>query len=891
MGGTRTGVSRLGGLAQLILRVLVPLAVVGATGCGAAYYGTAIGVYLSTEENTKTDISFPDARPSDPVVPPFVEVDYGTTPTQVTVTRRVGGGFDNGTGTTQSVTEEEITGFKFPPQFGEAISNRDADLNLLDGDRLVIRVDGAASRELTFSASDVASTGTGVATVLQTKIRALASGVTDLNFADFLVTFDERTGTYEFRTGLPSNSASIEFERPVRVSIGDAAPSAASGVTASRLGLGVDNGGIKYDGDQSVRVTVLNSGVDSVGAGTPISLYLSQDKVLDTDEDLPIDTILLDSTILVGESRTFALEGGGGSPLRTLVTSDIEAGKYYLLFDVSTSGGETLLTDNLVNSAPLMVVFPVDDPTTAAVEAANTLDFAMSRTASPISVVMGKTFATSVSLKNYGAASAGVNIDMDLVLSADTTFHSPGGLFDPAGAVAGIYINPKDPSRPVTVNFATGATLGSSLSGDVLSVTYVGGESIAVLISTLNASAGDRIDAFTDGIGTTGAAFSTLVTAAGASSTVATDVFLVTRQVSFPTNTIQTDLTFSLNATIRTTAFQTLRLPLKLRPLFRIRPATSGTVPDNTKNNIREGANYVRVYDPADAFFDAATSTVLPTVDADDFAELEAVSQRPVNIGSIRQGQQRVFRFEIPATGLSVDASQVLVLLRSDDFDTHLDLLSSNGAYIVGSDDSGQGLSSLVYTPTQAASGNRSFYAVVSPARFDESDLTSGDETFELVISVNAQETTDTGLVKAVAVDSVSTGRNQRYDTSGTISPIDNLVLAPISMTNSKAEVMFVLPSPARVRFRTQPVFAIGVETEITQFESGSDPTPVEFQAVLDATASGVVYKPSGGDIGTSHELPAGVYTIAFDGNNGASDPATNLRLEISAEFIPALTD
>ena len=228
MGGTRTGVSRLGGLAQLILRVLVPLAVVGATGCGAAYYGTAIGVYLSTEENTKTDISFPDARPSDPVVPPFVEVDYGTTPTQVTVTRRVGGGFDNGTGTTQSVTEEEITGFKFPPQFGEAISNRDADLNLLDGDRLVIRVDGAASRELTFSASDVASTGTGVATVLQTKIRALASGVTDLNFADFLVTFDERTGTYEFRTGLPSNSASIEFERPVRVSIGDAAPSAAS---------------------------------------------------------------------------------------------------------------------------------------------------------------------------------------------------------------------------------------------------------------------------------------------------------------------------------------------------------------------------------------------------------------------------------------------------------------------------------------------------------------------------------------------------------------------------------------------------------------------------------------------------------------------------------------
>ncbi len=886
MVGKRT----MAGLGSLALRTLVPLALVTATGCGAAYYGTAIGVWAASQGEDDTDVSFPDAHPSNPVVSPFVEVDYGATPGQVTVTRRVGGGFANGTGTTQSITEYEIVGFNFPPIFAEALSNRDSDKNLFDTDRLVVRIDGAASQEILFSAADVASTGTQVATVLQTKIRALASGPTDLNLTDFLVSYDEQTGAYSFRSGLPSGTASIEFERPVRAGAGDAAPSAASTTTAERLGFGIDNGGIKLDGDQSVRVTILNAGTDVIGAGTPVSVYLSQDKTLDPDDDLPIDTIFTDHSILVGESRVFALSGGGGAPLRTLVTSDVVDGKYYVLFDVPTSGGEADLSNNLINSTPIMVSFPPDDPATPAAELVDTLDFAISRTSSPIATLMGDTFATSLSLKNFGDVSAGVLVDMDLVLSADTTFHSPGGLFDPLAATAGLYVNPRDPSRPVTVNFEADTTLVATLAGDTLTLKFAPGSTVDDVVTALNASPGDRVDAFADGVGNSAANTLTAIVAASASmTTVATDVFLSTRQVTFPANAIQVNLPFTLTSTIRSTAFQTARLPLKLRPLFRIRPAQSGVNPESVNNNIREAANYVRVYDPAKAFFDSTTSTRLPTVNADDFAELEAVSQRPVNTGSIRQGQQRVFRFEIPDTGLSVDQSQVLILLRSTDFDPHLELLSANGEFIRSSDDSGLSLSTLVYTPVQAAAGNRSFYAVVSPARFDESDLTSGDESFELVISVNAREPADTGLVKAIALDSLSIGVNQRFGAAQILDgPVENRVLAPISLSNSKAEVMFVLPSAARVRFRSQPVFAIGVETEITQFEAGRDPTPVEFQAVLDQTASGVVYKPSGGDIGTSHELPAGVYTVAFDGLNGASDPATNLRLEISAEFFPA---
>ena len=73
---------------------------------------------------------------------------------------------------------------------------------------------------------------------------------------------------------------------------------------------------------------------------------------------------------------------------------------------------------------------------------------------------------------------------------------------------------------------------------------------------------------------------------------------------------------------------------------------------------------------------------------------------------------------------------------------------------------------------------------------------------------------------------------------------------------------------------------------EITEFVGGSVPSPVEFQAVLDATASGIVYRPSGGTVETSHTLEAGVYTVSFEANQVDTQ---KLRLEVDAEFIPPL--
>jgi hypothetical protein len=852
-------------------RLVLAVGLALATGCGAAYYGTAIAI-VATEGDEETDTSFPDAKPDVPVVPAFVELELGS---DLTVTRRVGGGFPTSGSSSEEVTAAQVLGFNFPAGYGETISNRDAGITLADTDRLVIRINGAANEELTgFGATF--STGADVAGALQAAIRALDP--TDANVAELTVAYDEATGSYRFRTGEPSEEALIEFEPDD--STGGADTDSTSTATAGRLGLGVANGGIERSGGESVRLTLLNHGTDSIPSGVQVTLYLSEDKELDTDDDFPIDVMQTTASIAVGEAQTLSRTNGSSPPV-DLVRSDFGDGKHYLLFDVSASGGEKFTGDNLVNSlAPVMVY----DPTTAADP--DELDFAPTSSSSPISMLLGNQLTTTLNITNYGAAvTATESIDIDLVLSADETFDDPAGFFDENGIEAGLYINPRDPNETITVELTTGAALDVTVDGDTLTVTYDAGgtETVTDLIIALNNSAGQRVDAFHDGVNDPdNSTIVDLVAGVADTTTEAIDIYVTSRTVDFPAADEQTTRPFTVGAELRDSAILASRLPTELFPLYRIRPTTA----ENPENNLRAAHNFVRIYDTTTATLDVTTGTLLPTVNDDDFSPLEAVTQRPVNSGSIRQGQQRVFRFEIPELGLGTDASQLLVVLSSDDFDPHLDLLTSNGTFIAGSDDSDLGLASLVYTPVEAPASNRSFYAVVSPARADGSDLTSGDESFELTISVNARDTDDTGLVRAVELGSVNRGTKVRYETGD--SRIDNDVLVPIDLSNSKAEVMFVLPTQARVRLRTTPVFTVGVETEFTGFVPGTgSASPVEFQARLDGSATGIVYKPSGGNIADSHLLSAGVYTIAFEGLDGVGDDQTDLRLEIDTEFAP----
>jgi hypothetical protein len=245
-----------------------------------------------------------------------------------------------------------------------------------------------------------------------------------------------------------------------------------------------------------------------------------------------------------------------------------------------------------------------------------------------------------------------------------------------------------------------------------------------------------------------------------------------------------------------------------------------------------------------------------------------------------------VFSFEVPSTGLTLDESQLLVILRTSNFDAHLDLLGPSGDFLVGSDDSALGSSPLVYAPVQGSgTANRILYLVVSTALADESDLSGGGEAFELTISVNRRQPGDLGPVAAVDAGDVLSEVPQRYPEPATPRTVND-VLIPFSLDTAQAEVMFVLPQRARVRLRTQPVFTVGTTTVITRFLQGAVPAPVEHQAVLDGTFSRIVYRPSGGGAENAHLLDAGVYTFAFEGQNQVPD-TQELRLQVETEFVP----
>jgi hypothetical protein len=259
-----------------------------------------------------------------------------------------------------------------------------------------------------------------------------------------------------------------------------------------------------------------------------------------------------------------------------------------------------------------------------------------------------------------------------------------------------------------------------------------------------------------------------------------------------------------------------------------------------------------------------------------------------VNTGSIRQGQQRVFRFEIPQTGITNDESQVLVIVRTSNVDLHLDLLNSSGSFISGTDDSPLGRDPIIYTPALGGSAGRQFYLVVSTSRADESDLAGGGETFELTISVNARQVGDAALPVAVNAGGLVAQTPRRYEDTPTVQVprVVNKILTPFSLSQSKAEVAFVVPQRARVKLASRPVFTVGVKTTITRFLAGQVPTPVDHQQVLDPTATRIIYRPTGSSIDTSHTLEAGVYTFAFE-TSGKIPDLQALRLEIDAEFIP----
>ena len=864
-------------------------------GCGAAYYGTAIAIFVTQKKKTTVDTSFPDAVPTAAVTPPFATLALSGV--QVTVTRSDTGGFVlPTTPQTSAVTDFAVTGLSFPAGLGEARSNRDTGETLVAGDKLFLRLNGDAVQALTFSAAETATIGSATAAAIQSKVRVLTptqAGVPAAAYQLFTASFDRTTRSYLFQSGAPGEASEVVWQPAPRSGTTDPELDASSQVTAERLGLGVANGGQELAGAESIRFQVLNRGDDVISQGTKVRLYLSLDKILSLGDDIPFDEVEIPATIAVGESRQVTRRNGTAPPV-DLVRGDFRDTSYYVLFSVANAGEKVLTNNEAFSLGRVQIYQPIDDPATSAVEAALALDFAPTQLSTQIGILAGDNLSATVGVTNLGenVGASGAALDLDLTLSADTVFDSPAAFRDPSGVLAGIRINPRNPNRParIVVNKSGTGPLAATVFADTITVAYNSGAGVATvqsMIAALNASSGNLVEAFHDGLGATTELLDPLITASTVTEQTAKDIFVATQRVTFTQTTrLQEERVFRVDGVIRD-AFDTTAQPAKLRPFVRVRPvvAATGGVNENTKNNVRRGRNFLRVYARSSAFFDADTGTLLPTRGSVDFAKLDAVSQRPVNTGSISQGQQRVFSFTIPATGASTEESQLLIVVRSSDFDAHLDLLSGTGKYLAGNDDIGLGNDPVVYSSALVPTGgNRTFYLIVSPARFDEADLAGGDETFELTISVNSRAVADPALLTATKGDNLLRNATQRYEPQATAARTRNNVLLPYSLANRRAEVMFVLPQRARLRFRSTPIANSGITTTITQFLQGQVPSPVEFQAEFDPGEGKIVYRPTGKGANASHLLPAGVYTVAFDGSLADT---SKFRLEVDTEFVP----
>ncbi|MBL4844077.1 MAG: hypothetical protein JKY65_01010 [Planctomycetes bacterium] len=864
-------------------------------GCGAAIYGTAIAIVITQKTTKNIDTSFPDAVPTAPVTPPFATLSVSAT--MATVTRSDTGGFVvTASPGTQQITDLAVDGVNFPPGFGEARSNRDVDENLVVGDKLFLRINQDTVQSFTIAAGEVAAIGSAVAAAIQSKVRVLTPVQTSIPveaYSQFTARFDSTSRSYVFESGAPGQDSEVVWQPAPRTGTTDPPLDAQSEVTGARLGFGLTNGGLEIAGADSVRFQVLNRGDDVIAQGTKIQLYFSLDKDLSLADDILFDEIDVPETIAVGESRLIRRRNGNALPI-PLVRGDFKDSTYFVLFSVAVAGGELVTNNNVAFTLGTISLYqPIDDPTTTPVETALTLDFAPTRLTTPIGLVAGDNLAATVGIMNLGenVVPAGTVVDLELTLSADTTFSPPAAFQDPARVLAGIRINPRSPNRAakIVVDPAGAGPLTATVFADTITIAFNSGGGVATvqsMIVALNGSLGNLVEAFHDGRGSTTELLNPLVTASGVTEQTASDLFVVSQRITFTQTTRpQEERTFLLNGIVRN-ALDTTALPSKLRPFLRIRPvlaAGSGGEVENTKNNVRRGRNFMRLYDRATAFFDPDTGIKLPTRGANDFAKLDAVTQRPVNTGSIQQGQQRVFSFTIPITGSAVEESQLLIVLRSADFDAHLDLLSGTGQFLAGSDDE-LGKDPVVYSPALAAGSNLTFYLVVSPARFDEADLSGGDETFELTISANSRGLTDPALLIATKADNILDDVNQRFDPPATSPRIENNSILAFSLANRRSEVMFVLPQRARVRFRSTPIANSGITTTITQFLQGQVPSPVSFQAQFEPAEGKIIYRPTGKGANASHLLQAGVYTLAFDGS--LSD-AQKFRLEIDTEFVP----
>ncbi|MCA8922790.1 MAG: hypothetical protein KDD82_13330 [Planctomycetes bacterium] len=849
------------------------------SGCGAAYYGTALAILQSQKSKKVTDVSFPDGVPTSSELPAFATLRLSTTPADKTL---------NGTLT----SDLELLGVDFPEGYGTSLSNRDTGTTLVDGDRLVIRINQDASRELQFTAADVAANGPAVAAAIQAKVRALTpvnSGVAPEAYSLFSASFEAATRAYRFRSGAPGATSEVRFQTQPRAGSSDVTPSAASTQTSARLGLGASNRGSERGGEQSVSYVVLNRGTDVIPAGTPVDLYLSRDKTLDTTQDLRFDRLALTDAVQVGEARRFYRTNANAPPERIL-RQELPPGRYWVLFALSSAGEQETGNNLLVSRLPVEVYDPVDDPATAASETAAPLDFVIQRTTSPIAAVTSADLVTQLQVQNLGAAVAAPEaLIVDVLLSGDQILDEPAAFTDPAGAVAGLVVNPTSPLRPITVRFQTGGVgVTTTVTADTVLVSYDGSATVQQALTAINASSGGLVVARLDGKGNANTdTLPNLLSAAQKTEALAKDTLLASQAITFAVaDRPLVTQSFTVSAPIPPSNFATNVLPLRLFPLYRLRPSTVSSPAENAKNNVRRASNYVRVYDRTKATVDFTTGAVLPTVNGDDFARLEAVTQRPVNVGTIRQGQQRVFSFEIPDTGLALNESQLLVIVDTTNFDAHLDLLSPSGALLANNDDSALGFSPVIYTPLQGlgSGANLVYYLVVSTALIDESDLGGGGEQFNVTISVNPREPGDPGPVSVVNAGNVVDSLNRRF--VGSEPELENDVLIPFSLASSQSEVVFVLPQRARVVFQTSPVFQVGVDTVITAFVPSSVPAPVQQQAVLGPNFRRVVYRPSGGAAENAHVLERGVYTLAFDSPNKTPD-AQALRLEVGTRFIP----
>ena len=871
-------------------RRLAPFFLLGAlcftaTGCGAALYGPVLlALLLSGKNNNTIRTTFPDVAVASIQAPKLASVTVGAQVTDA-----------NGH------TGPGVTGVNFPGTFGFSQSDRGAGLSTGASDTLLVAINGDAAQSIT---PGVAPLGTQVAAVIQAAVRALkpsSANVPAEAYTLFTCTFDANIQQYVLTSGVPGPSSAVVVNP--KGTTANNGPTAAEVATAANLRLGVANNGLERVGAESVSYVVFNHGTDVMPSGMPVSLFLSKSKTIDSSAIL----IRQDTTpghVEVSVARRFTSRNQ--APPKPVVDSSLTPGQYYLIIEANPGGnfgGEksTTLADNVRTFSKPIEIATVSSATGSAPAAASatdkSIDLAPADFTCSISGVAGHAIQCNVQVENFGGAVAAAQpISIDVVLAQNGTFVPPTTVSDPAGALAGFFVNPVDFRVPssLVLNPAgpAGQPLSLGVSGDTVTATWDGAADLTPVASITAAVAQSPvasliIDLPADGVGSPATqSLTQLVKAANAATTplLTGGRIIVRRPATFqPAPVEETVQDFQFDAVLPT-AFPSNLLPQKFFAFARVTPATNTQSVVTGADAVRTAQNYLRIVSPSTAVFNGGI--FLPTGDPNDFQPFEAVIGRPTNSGLV-QGHQAIFQFTIPQTGISLDECQLLMAVQATQFDPHLELLDSTGHLVASSDDSALGLEPLIYTPALATSGNPTFYAVVSNASFTD-QTQAGSASFTLVISVNSRQPGDPALVAAIDHQDFFVGANTPVARNPALGITENDKLVEFTLAEERTEVMFVLPALARVRFKSSPIFAVGVGETITQFVEGSPVTQVAFQAEVDPGTLSIIYRPSGGTIDTSFLLPAGIYTFDFN-SSGGPDP-TSYILEVDTDYVPAGT-